>query len=165
MDPQHDLAVINTQEQRLRFERFDASAAWTLGTLLKSLAERRGVAVTIEVRIARQTVFLHAMQGTSLSNEDWARRKRNVVELLNVSSYRISRELARDGGSLEERMGLPSRDYASHGGSFPIHVNGVGVIGAVTVSGLPQREDHAMVVQALAEMTGVPLEDVRLAAS
>ena len=48
-----------------------------------------------------------------------------------------------------ERYGLPDADYAAHGGCFPIHVAGTGIIGAVTVSGLTQREDHNLVVEAL----------------
>jgi uncharacterized protein (UPF0303 family) len=59
-------------------------------------------------------------------------------------------------------MGLPLRDYATHGGSFPIRVTGVGGVGAVTVSGIPQREDHALVVACLAEMCGIPLAEVAL---
>ena len=39
--------------------------------------------------------------------------------------------------------------YAAHGGSFPIRVAGVGIVGAVTVSGLPQAQDHALVVEGL----------------
>jgi len=59
-------------------------------------------------------------------------------------------------------MGLPLRDYTAHGGSFPIRVVGVGTIGTVTVSGLPQRDDHAMLVEELAGMLGVPLSEVAL---
>jgi uncharacterized protein (UPF0303 family) len=59
-------------------------------------------------------------------------------------------------------MGLPERDVASHGGSFPIVVDGVGCIGAVTVSGLPQRVDHELVVEALAALCEVDVDDVRL---
>ena len=47
--------------------------------------------------------------------------------------------------------------------SFPIVVDGVGCIGAVTVSGLPQRADHDLVVEALADLCGVDLAEVRLA--
>jgi uncharacterized protein (UPF0303 family) len=46
-------------------------------------------------------------------------------------------------------------DYAAHGGGFPIVLRGTGLIGTVVASGLPQREDHAMVVAALAEALGV----------
>jgi uncharacterized protein (UPF0303 family) len=61
-------------------------------------------------------------------------------------------------------MGLPERDVADHGGSFPIVVDGVGCIGAVTVSGLPQRDDHDLVVEALADLCGVDVDEIRLSA-
>ena len=143
-------------------KHFNESTAWALGVRLKEMAEARGVAITIEVRLAKETVFFFAMPGTSPSNADWARRKRNTVELLHHSSYRARLDHALNGGTLESKMGLPLRDYADHGGSFPIVVAGSGCIGAVTVSGLPQREDHAMAVEALAELCGVSLEGLRL---
>ena len=37
-----------------------------------------------------------------------------------------------------------------------------GAIGTVTVSGLPQRDDHAMLIEELAGMLGVPLAEVAL---
>ena len=42
-------------------------------------------------------------------------------------------------------------DFAAHGGAFPLLVRGVGPVGTVVVSGLPQVEDHRMVVAALRE--------------
>jgi uncharacterized protein (UPF0303 family) len=51
--------------------------------------------------------------------------------------------------TLLERYALPVTDFAAHGGAFPIHVKGIAVIGSVTVSGLPQRADHELVVEAL----------------
>ncbi len=158
-----DIARIAEQERRLRFERFDEEAAWELGSRLRSLAQDRGVAVTIEVRLVRETVFFCAMPGTAPSNADWARRKRNTVELMARSSYGVGRTLERDGTSLEAKMGLPLRDYASQGGGFPVFAAGR-CVGAVTVSGLAQRDDHALVVEALAAACGVPLADVALAA-
>ena len=93
------------------------------------MADERGAAVTIEIRIACATVFLFTMPGCTPVNADWARRKRNTVELLHRSSYGVGCELRRDATSLEERLGLSTRDYASHGGSFPLTLGGVGCIG------------------------------------
>jgi uncharacterized protein (UPF0303 family) len=167
MSPQptlhQDIERLAHQERVLRFDRFDQACAWDLGTRIKALSEARGAALTIEVRLAKETVFFYAMPGTGPGNADWARRKRNTVDLQQSSSYAVGRALERDGTTLEYKLGLPLRDYASHGGSFPIRVNGVGCIGTVTVSGIPQREDHGVVVEALAAMCGVPLADVVLA--
>lgn len=157
-----DIAKITEQEQRLVLPRFDANDAWELGCALRSLVEARGAAVTIEIRIAKETVFFVAMPGTTPGNADWARRKRNSTELLHKSSYRIGRELERDDASLEAKLGLATRDHASHGGSYPLRVQGVGVVGTVTVSGLPQRDDHAVIVETLAARCGVPLAEIAL---
>jgi uncharacterized protein (UPF0303 family) len=53
-------------------------------------------------------------------------------------------------------------DFAAHGGSFPIIVRGTGCIGAVTVSGLPQRDDHNLVVEALALLLVKDVDALRL---
>ena len=159
-DLDQDIACIAVQEQRLRFTVFNEETAWELGSRLRDMARTRGLAVTIEIRIARETVFFHAMPGTSPSNADWARRKRNTVELLARSSYGVGRSHVKEGSSLETSMGLPTRDYANHGGAFPVALAGGPCIGVVTVSGLPQRDDHAMVVEALAAMCDVPLVEV-----
>ena len=65
------------------------------------------------------------------------------------SSYALGLELKLTNSTLAERHELPQTDYASHGGSFPLKVAGAGLIGSVTVSGLPQRADHELVVEAL----------------
>lgn len=162
MDLARDIERLTHHEAVLCFDAFDAAVAWTLGSRLKALAEARAAAVTIEIRLSGELVFFHAMPGTAPANADWARRKRNSVELLGHSSYRIGRELQRDASTLQAKMGLPERDYASHGGSFPLRLVGGLCIGSVTVSGLPQREDHALVVQALAELCGVAPDTVAL---
>lgn len=162
MSIKKDLAKIAVQEERLQFQDFDADTAWKLGNRLKANAETRGVAVTIEIRVGKETIFFFAMQGAKPENADWARRKRNVVDLLWRSSYAVGLSLQEEQSSLEAKMGLPLRDYTAHGGSFPIRVVGVGTIGTVTVSGLPQRDDHALLVEELAGMLGVPLSEVAL---
>lgn len=157
-----DLARIALQEQTLVLNEFTEATAWDLGSRIKALCEARKVAVTIEVRRGKETLFFYAMPGTTPNNTDWVRRKRNVVELLHKSSYAAGLTNQRDNTSIEQRMGVPTCDYATHGGSFPIRVKGAGCIGTVTVSGVPQREDHGIVVEALAQMCGVALEAVAL---
>ncbi|HTT14070.1 MAG TPA: heme-degrading domain-containing protein [Burkholderiaceae bacterium] len=162
MDLATDITRIAEQERRLRFARFDLDTAWRLGTRLRAIAEERGVRLSIEIRLARETVFYCAMTGTTPANADWIRRKRNTVELLHRSSYGVGRSLERDEKTLEQTMGVPARDFATHGGSFPLLVEGLGCVGAVTASGAPQRQDHEIVVMALAELCGVPADEVAL---
>jgi uncharacterized protein (UPF0303 family) len=162
-DPlQADLARLAEQEERLQLPALDADVAWAIGTQLRAMALARGAAVTIEIRIGADTVFFHAMRGAAPANADWARRKRNVSELLDQSSYRVGRQLALELATIEAKMGLPTRDYATHGGSVPLRVNGTR-LGTVTISGLPQRDDHEMVVEVLAALAGVPLVQIALA--
>jgi uncharacterized protein (UPF0303 family) len=157
-----DIARIAEQERRLRMPRFDLDTAWRLGARLREIALEGRVSLTIEVRLARETVFYSAMEGTTPANADWIRRKRNTVELLQRSSYGLGRSLERDGRTLEQTMGLSTRDFASHGGGFPLVVEGVGCVGVVTVSGAPQRQDHEIVVTALAELCGVRASEIAL---
>lgn len=78
------------------------------------------------------------------------------------SSYAIGLELKIKGSNLLESYGLPASDYASHGGAFPIAVVNSGVIGSVTVSGIPQRADHGLVVEALCAELGKEYEKLAL---
>jgi uncharacterized protein (UPF0303 family) len=162
MEIERDLARIAEQERALQFTAFDAATAWDLGGQLKAVAEARRAGLTIEIRLNGRTLFFYEMVGAAPVNADWARRKRNVVELFQRSSYAVGLGLQREGTTLEAKQGLPLRDYAVHGGSFPLLIAGVGCVGAITVSGLPQREDHSLIVAALAEMLGRPLAELAL---
>lgn len=157
-----DLEIIRAQEDVLVFSHFDADLALQLGLALREAALAQQVAVTIDIRQGDNILFFHAMPGTAPANADWARRKRNVVELLRRSSYAVGLEIRLTGDPLDGKMALPLRDYAAHGGCFPIRVTGAGHCGTVTVSGLPQREDHKLVVGALAQMLGKDLAALKL---
>jgi uncharacterized protein (UPF0303 family) len=162
MSLDEDLERIALQEETLRFERFDAGTAWEIGSRLKTAAEQQNATVAIDVTLAGQCLFYYAMPGATPNNADWIRRKRNSVIHFQRSSYAIGRQLERDHVDFVGRYGLPVADYATHGGCFPIRLFTTGVIGTITVSGLPQREDHALVVQVLAEYLNKPLADLAL---
>jgi len=162
MSIEQDLATIARQEQLLCFERFDERTAWEIGTRLKVAAEKRGAVLAIDVTLVGRTVFSYAMPGTSPNNVDWIRRKRNTVQHFQRSSYGFGLQLEWDKADLSGKFGLFLSDYAVHGGSFPVRVVGTGVVGAITISGLPQREDHKMVVAVLADFLEKPLADLAL---
>ena len=65
MGATEDLARIGEQERRLCFRQFGLAEAWDLGCRIRRLAEAKGIAVAIEVRLGRRTVFQSAMPGTT----------------------------------------------------------------------------------------------------
>jgi uncharacterized protein (UPF0303 family) len=149
-----DLAIIARQEAALQFSRFNEENAWQLGTRLRQMAVTRKLTLVIDVRRFGQPLFYCALPGTSPDNPVWAQRKANTVARFHRSSYYMGLELLLKGVTLAERFGLTLNEFAAHGGSFPISLIGTGVIGAATVSGLPQRDDHQFVVEALCAETG-----------
>lgn len=159
-----DLERIAVQERELYLSHLDASMAWELGFRLRSMAAERNLPVVIDVRRFGQPLFYATLEGTKPDNAEWVRRKSNVVARFHTSSYAIGLKLKQKNESLTEQQGLPLADYATHGGSFPLNVKGAGVIGSVTVSGLPQRADHELVVEALCGLLGREYEELRLAA-
>ncbi|WP_027797195.1 heme-degrading domain-containing protein [Paraburkholderia acidipaludis] len=163
MDIAHDLQSIAAQEAALVFPRFDAARAWELGACLHEFARARSLAVVIDVRTFGQPLFFSALEGTTPDNVDWVRRKSRVVEHFRRSSYAIGLRMQQAGTTLAEKHGLPVADYATHGGAFPLAVAGAGVIGSVTVSGLPQRADHELVVEALCALLGADYGQLALA--
>jgi len=143
------IASLEQEHERLMFDRFDYQHAWELGNVLVELATAGGLAVTIDIRTPGQILFHCARPGTSPDNDRWVKRKaRTVFHFLEPSWLVRNRFLAR-GADFEQDSGLDPRRYAAHGGSFPITVATAGLVAAVTVSGLPQREDHQLVVRGL----------------
>ncbi|KVG12666.1 heme-degrading domain-containing protein [Burkholderia thailandensis] len=165
MDIALDLQSIAVQEKTLVFPQFDAARAWALGSQLRELALARGHAVAIDVRTFGQPLFFALLDGATPDNVDWARRKGNVVAHFRRSSYAVGLRMPQAGATLADKHGLPVAEYASHGGAFPLAVAGAGVIGSVTVSGLPQRGDHELVVEALCAQLGHAYETLALARS
>ena len=149
-----DLERIALQERELHLARLDAGVAWELGSKLRAMALERGHKVAIDVRRFGQQLFYVALDGTTPNNAEWIRRKSNTVTRFFASSYFVGLNNKAKGTTIEQSQGLETADYASHGGSFPLHVEGAGVVGNVTVSGLPQRSDHELVVEALCALLG-----------
>ncbi|WP_419666402.1 heme-degrading domain-containing protein [Streptomyces sp. 2-1] len=143
------IAELEEQERRLTLPHFTYDDAWALGTLLVELAREQGAPVAIDIRRAGQQLFHAALPGSTADNDAWIDRKRRVVDRYAASSLLIGTRFRAKNTTFEDSSRLDPDVYAAHGGAFPITVEGAGVIGTVVVSGLPQLEDHAMVVEAL----------------
>lgn len=143
------LAELLEQEERLQLPRFDHDDAFRLGMLLVERARAGQLALTVDLTRVHQQLFHVALPGTTPDNDHWVRRKTAVVYRFHRSSFYMGVSCRMKGIGLAERFTLDPRDYAAHGGSFPIRVRGVGLVGTVTVSGLPQEEDHRLVVATL----------------
>ena len=154
MSTKEDIIQIIIQEQALRFASFSEDDAWTLGSQMRQAAAARKLPLVIDIRIAGRKLFFTALPGTVPENEDWVQRKINVVMRQHKSSYRVGLELLQNNKVLDESQGVLPIDYAPHGGCFPIHIVGVGVVGTITVSGIPQRDDHGFVVEQLCMFLG-----------
>ncbi len=152
--PTPDIAELEDQERRLVLKQFTYDDAWALGTLLVELARSRNAPVAIDIRRGGQQLFHAALPGSTPDNDAWIDRKRRVVERYGCSSYLVGSRFRAKGTTFEESSRLDPDVYAAHGGAFPIIVEGAGVIGTVVVSGLPQLEDHALVVEALERFKG-----------
>jgi uncharacterized protein (UPF0303 family) len=161
MGLKEDVERIELQERELRLPRLDAQLAWELGSRLRAMAVERGLGVVIDIRRFNQPLFYVALEGATPDNPEWVRRKSNIVARYYRSSYSVGLNLKQKNESLEER-GLSAADFAPHGGSFPLHVEGAGIVGSVTVSGLPQRDDHELVVEALCGLLGRDYASLKL---
>ena len=146
-DQQALIASLEAQEEQLVFTRFSNEDAWRLGSAMVSVAIERALPVTIDIRRHGQQLFHVALPGTTAENDSWIERKVNVVNRFAAASYLVGRRLAARGSALDEALGVEPRLFAAHGGAFPIRIRDVGVIGTVTVSGLPQADDHAFVTE------------------
>ena len=143
------LQSLSQQEDELQFTRFSNESALEIGLALLKAADAAGKAVTIDITRYGQQLFHYAMSGTNADNDEWIKRKTNIVRRFGHSSYYMGITLKQAGQTIEEKYLLSESEYAAHGGSFPLIIQGVGVVGTITVSGLPQAEDHELVVETL----------------
>lgn len=137
------------EEQELQFTKFNEDVAWRLGSLLVDMARSRNLPVTIDITRGSHQLFHASLRGTSPDNDEWVKRKVRLVYRFGHSSFYMGQMLKSKGRTIEQSYLVSESEYAPHGGCFPIIIKDTGIIGTITVSGLPQEEDHKLVVEAL----------------
>jgi uncharacterized protein (UPF0303 family) len=143
-----DSTALAAEAATLTLPRFAEAEAWRLGVLMAERALAQGLPVVIDIRTADRTLFHAALPGSAPLNDLWARRKSATALVFQEPSFLVGTRNREKSEGLA-RHGLDPATHADHGGAVPVRVAGVGVVAVATVSGLPQAEDHAMVVAAL----------------
>jgi uncharacterized protein (UPF0303 family) len=141
-------AELEAEFAGLVLPHFDEASALRLGQILVDMALAENHAVVIDIRTVDRTLFHAGLPGSAPLNDLWARRKSNVALIFQLPSLLIGERHKAKGETLA-RHGLPPEEYSDSGGAVPIQVKGVGVVAVVTVSGLPQVEDHKLVVRGI----------------
>lgn len=147
-----DVRRIEREMAELQLSRFTNADAHRLGMILLRHAQERSLPITVDVTRGTQVVFHAAMDGTAADNDDWVRRKTRTVQRFGVPSLLVGLRARAQGAPIEDAAWFDETRYAAHGGCFPVLVRDVGMVATVTVSGLAQRDDHALVVEALREL-------------
>ncbi|MEW9805515.1 heme-degrading domain-containing protein [Mesorhizobium sp. ZMM04-5] len=162
MNATDEIARIAEQEERLAFSAFDEATAFAIGSALRERALAEKLPIVIQISVWDRLLFYAALPGSSSSNFDWVRRKVNVVKMFQKSTYRMVLEQNSPDRAFKTGHGLPVTDYVLAGGGFPVTIKGVGSVGAFGVSGLPEREDHGVIVDALCDHLGIERKTLAL---
>lgn len=143
------ISRIEDEARTLHFTKFDQRDALALGLLLVDLGTTRALPIAIDVRRGEHILFHAALVGATPDSDAWIERKSRTAQRYWEPSLLVGLRARLGGGRLEDNGWFDQTLFASHGGAFPIHVEGTGVVATVTVSGLPQQADHDLVVEAL----------------
>jgi uncharacterized protein (UPF0303 family) len=165
MSVEQDIAAIAEQERQLAFTSFDEGTAFAIGSALRARAIRESLPIVIQVSLWDRLLFYAAAPGSTGANFDWVRRKLNVVKMFRASTYRMVLEQERPDRTFKPGHGLSPAEFVLAGGGFPITIKGIGPIGAFGVSGLPEREDHGVIVDALCDHLGLSRKSLALPAN
>ncbi|UQN28770.1 heme-degrading domain-containing protein [Brachybacterium kimchii] len=143
-----DIQALETEERELVLPRFSPEDAWALGVLTQSIAAEAGHGVVLDIRRPNLLLFRAVLPGATPDQQAWADRKAAVTLRLESSSALVDARLSAAGVD-PASIGWLDEHYAVTGGSFPIRVRDVGVVAAITASGLSSQEDHDLVVSGL----------------
>lgn len=164
MTVEADLRTITEQELAFVFDRFDEDTAFAIGGRIRDAGKAIGKGIVVGVYLWDRTLFFGATAGATSANRAWAERKAGLVRLMLRSSYRVVLERGDKPRLLEPGWAIEPTQYAIAGGGFPITVKGIGIVGAVAVSGLSERDDHEFARAAIARELGHDVSTHALAA-
>ncbi|WEK53528.1 MAG: heme-degrading domain-containing protein [Candidatus Cohnella colombiensis] len=139
------------QETDYQFNIFTNQTAIAIGSAILARANQMGKCISVDIRRNGDVLFHAKQEGMGPNNDRWIQRKINVVHHFGHSSYYMHVLYKSWNTTIQENAYVNPMEYATEGGSFPILIRDVGVIGTISVSGLAGDEDHGIIVSVLKE--------------
>jgi uncharacterized protein (UPF0303 family) len=138
------------EEKILKISSLTNTDAIEIGEIATTLGNQRKVPIAIQVRIGDWIVFHASLEGSKPENDRWINRKVAVVMLKQHSTMyeRVSAE--ERGVDWHKENNVQDETHAIHGGALPL-ITDEGFRGILSISGLPQVEDHLFAVEVLTE--------------
>lgn len=140
------------EQHRLLLDSFDYDFVWALGKAIRDHAATIGAPVAIEVSHGATPVFVTLLPGATIDNLDWTARKRAVAHRFHRSSLAMRLEAEGSGYDFNERFRLPKADFVASGGGVPLILRNGTLVGTASVSGLPDIEDHKLIIDGILTM-------------
>jgi len=135
----------------LQLSSLTQSEALEIGAIAQEIGLDRRLGIAIDVRMKDWIVFHASLPGSTPDNDLWIARKARVVNATGNSTM-YERVLAEEQGiDWYAVKGLSEELHAIHGGALPLNVVGLGLMGMLIISGLPQVEDHLLGVEIITE--------------
>ena len=135
--------------RKIEVNEFSNQVALDMGQRIIGLAKSRNQHIAVEICRLNHTIFLYFDDNLPADKHNWLRRKANVAKHFEESSLGVKSDLLAKGMSLEKTFGLDEKDFIAKGGAIPVFVKNAGMVATITVSGLPDVEDHNLIVEAL----------------
>ncbi|MFD1713300.1 heme-degrading domain-containing protein [Amnibacterium flavum] len=143
---------LEQEQQELILDHFDDDDALELGLRMLDIAREDELPVVIAVTKGAQSVFRAALPGSVPDFHHWVERKAGAVLRFGEPSYLVQLRHEARGERFEDRPDVDHAAIAGHGGSVPIRVDGIGIVGTASVSGLTQQADHVLAARAIADL-------------
>lgn len=152
------LEIIEEQENALVFDSFTNEDALTLGNILADITKDVPMPITIRIFLDDIIVYQYTMKGDEETRFGWTYRKYQLIKKTGHSSMHGKVRAM----FLDELQDLYAQTdvYGFGCGGVPIKIKNEGIIGAATISGLPDPADHLLVVKGMEQMLGIKVPEI-----
>jgi uncharacterized protein (UPF0303 family) len=139
------------EAKTLELESLSQKEAIEIGEIALDMGFARGLGIAVEVRLKEWIVFHASLPGSTADNDSWIARKARVV-LATGNSTMYERVLQKSKASIGMRLRVClKRHMRFMVVGLPLNVKGMGCVGILLISGLPQVQDHLLGVEVLTE--------------